>query len=74
MRIEPRRPLSREAFAELPVHVVVRDFPETLQVLRSAPGYSPQWGACRIAYLEADVDVLLDGIESSTSWRGRPEG
>ncbi len=72
MRITPRRTLSRRAFAELPVNVVLRDFPETLRVLGRAPGYSPKWGALRIADLEADVDGLLDAIESATSWRGRP--
>ncbi|MFV2005913.1 MAG: hypothetical protein ACC667_00625 [Longimicrobiales bacterium] len=72
MRIAPRPPLSRKAFAEMPVNVVVRDFPETLRVLGSAPGFSPKWGALRIADLEADVDALLDGIESATSWRGPP--
>ena len=70
MRVAHRRPVPREALSELAVHVVVRDFPETLHVLRSAPGYSPHWGACRIVDLEADVDALLDGIESATSWRG----
>lgn len=64
--------MSRRAFAELPVNVVVRDFPETLRVLGSVPGYSSKWGALRIADLEADVDALLDGIESATSWRGWP--
>ncbi len=72
MKIALRRAMSRRAFAELPVNVVVRDFPETLRVLGSAPGYSSKWGALRIADLEADVDALLDGIESATSWRGRP--
>ncbi len=64
--------MTRKACAELPVNVVVRDFPETLHVLGRAPGYSPKWGALRIADLEADVDALLDAIESATSWRGRP--
>lgn len=72
MRIAPRQTMSRTAFAELPVNVVVRDFPETLRVLGRAQGYSPKWGALRVADLEADVDALLDGIESATSWRGRP--
>ncbi len=72
MRIAPQQTMSRRAFAELPMNVVVRDFPETLRVFGSAPGYSPRWGALRIADLEADVDTILDGIESVTSWRGQP--
>ena len=74
MRITPRRTMSRKAFAELPVNVVLRDFPETLRVLGRAPGYSPKWGALRISDLEADVDALLDAIEAATSWRGPPGG
>ena len=62
--------MPRDVFSELSVHVVVRDFPETLHVLSGAPGYSPRRGACRIADLDADVDAILDGIESATSWRG----
>lgn len=72
MKIALRQAMSRRAFTELQVNVVVRDFPETLRVLGRAQGYSPKWGALRIADLDTDVGVLLDGIESATSWRGRP--
>ncbi len=72
MRIASRQTVSRRAFAELPVNVVLRDCPETLRVFGRAPGYSPKWGALRIADLDTAVDALLDGIESATSWRGCP--
>ncbi|GMR12453.1 MAG: hypothetical protein BMS9Abin29_0642 [Gemmatimonadota bacterium] len=72
MKTAPRQPVPRKAFAEMPVNVVVRDFPETLRILARAPGFSPKWGALRIADLDADVEALLDGIESATSLRGPP--
>lgn len=70
MRLSPRRSVSRQTLAQLHVHVVVRDFPETLDIFKRVPGYSPEWGAYLIADLEADIDVLLDDIQVATSWRG----
>lgn len=59
---------SREELASRPLHVVVRDYPETLENLREY-GVSPEeFGDACLGQFEDAAD-LLDELEVVTSWR-----
>lgn len=66
---------SRRDLAKLPLHVIVRDFPETLAPLRQLGLPLEALGARTPSELE-DADVVLDAVEAGIRWRppgGRPQ-
>jgi hypothetical protein len=59
---------SRRDLASRPLHVLVRDYPETLADLRDY-GIAPEaFGDLSIEELE-DRDFILDALEEATAWR-----
>ncbi|HEX6938498.1 MAG TPA: hypothetical protein VF158_03740 [Longimicrobiales bacterium] len=67
--VEP--PPGAAELAALTIHVIVRDFPETLAVLRRAGVDVPARGGDSLAAASADAGPLLDAIEAATAWRHR---
>ena len=68
--------LPRPSRAELggsPLHVIVRDFPETLAELRGAGVPVQELGHRRLGEIE-DASRLLDRLEASVAWRRSPLG
>jgi hypothetical protein len=59
---------SRQHLAESPLHVIVRDFPETLAEFRAAGAGVGELGHRTPAELD-DSAALLDALEVSVSWR-----
>jgi len=55
--------------AALPIHVVVRDYPETLAVLRDAGVDVPALGGSTLAEAVPEPGPLLDAIRAVTAWR-----
>ncbi|HLT67238.1 MAG TPA: hypothetical protein VKZ73_05135 [Microbacterium sp.] len=64
-------PVGPAEVAALPLHVVVRDYPETLAVLREAGVDVPGKGGARLADAAPDAGPLLDEILTATAWRAR---
>jgi len=63
-------PPDQTALASMPVHVVVRDFPETLAVLRRLGVDVPRRGGVPVSRaLDGDAGPLLDAIAEATAWR-----
>lgn len=61
---------SREALVGLPVHVVVRDFPETLGVFRAGGVDVAERGGDPVAEAAGeDVEALLDALTAAVAWR-----
>lgn len=59
---------SREELLTRPLHVLVRDYPETLENFRGH-GVSPEdYGDLRLEEFE-NPDSLLDELEDVTAWR-----
>lgn len=59
---------SREELLTRPLHVLVRDYPETLENFRGH-GVSPEeFGDLRLEEFE-NPDGLLDELENATAWR-----
>lgn len=68
--IVPPRPATE--LAGLPLHVVVRDFPETLGVLRRFDVDVPRRGGARLfEAVDGDAGALLDAVEEVIAWRAR---
>ena len=67
-----RPPPSREELLAIPLHMIVRDFPETLARFRIHGLSLQEWGARRLSDLEEPAGVL-DDLEASTAWRVRPK-
>ena len=72
MRSQPRARPERDTLLALPLHVVVRDYPEVLAVLR-ARGVEPSaTGGRSLARLLAereDGDALLSAVLTALEWR-----
>jgi hypothetical protein len=51
------------------VHVVVRDFPETLVIFRKH-GVGRESGASSVTESAEDPDLLLEDLRRATAWRG----
>lgn len=64
-------PAGPAEVAALPLHVVVRDFPETLAVLRDAGVDVPGQGGARLADAVPEPGPLIDAILAATAWRAR---
>jgi hypothetical protein len=62
---------SRDFLRESPLHVVVRDFPETLEDLREW-GVQPEKMGDQTAGEIDPEGRLLDDLESATAWRPGP--
>lgn len=60
---------DREELAGWPVHVVVREFPETLAVLRREGVDVPRVGGRPVAEATDEPDALLDALERALAWR-----
>lgn len=65
--VDPLPPMAE--LAALPVHVVVRDFPESLAVLRAAGVDAAARGHTTIAELAADAGPILAALETAAAWR-----
>ncbi len=59
---------SRQDLATRPLHVLVRDYPETLQNFRGHGVTPEEFGDARVGEFE-DPDHLLDELEAATAWR-----
>ncbi|TVR54234.1 MAG: hypothetical protein EA421_09075 [Gemmatimonadales bacterium] len=59
---------SRDALFTSPLHVIVRDFPETLQEFQSHGVSLEEFGDRSLQDFE-DPGPLLDALEDSTAWR-----
>lgn len=59
---------SREELASQPLHVLIRDYPETLHDFR-AHGVSPEEFGDRALEEFDDPWDLLDDLEAATAWR-----
>jgi hypothetical protein len=73
-----RAPLSarpaRDALLALPLHVVVRDYPELLAVLRERgvdPGGAGGRSLARILAAREDGEALLSALLTAVEWRPR---
>lgn len=62
---------SREDLLTLTLQVIVRDFPETLDAIRSH-GVLPEEFGDRTLRDIIGANELLDGLEASTRWRPEP--
>ncbi len=70
MRISFNPPLSLDELRVTPLHVIVRDFPETLQEFRVCGVSLEQLGDRAFGELD-DPGRLRDALEASTAWRQR---
>ena len=73
-----RAPLSarpaRDALLALPLHVVVRDYPETLAVLRGRgvdPSDAGGRSLTRVLAMREDGDAFLSELLTAVAWRPR---
>lgn len=65
----PLPPLPVAELAARSVHVVVRDYPETLAVFRRAGIDAAERGAEPIQALADDAGPLLDELRQAVDWR-----
>ena len=69
LNLAPPRPMAE--LAAMPLHVVVRDYPETLAVFRrfglDVPGRGG--GSVSEALAGSDTGPLLAELETATAWR-----
>jgi len=62
---------SRAELGAMLTHVVVREFPETLEVFRRSGAALPERGAVPVsAAVEGDAGPLLDALADAIRWRG----
>lgn len=61
---------TREELSTQPLHVIARDFPETLEEFR-AHGVSLEEFGDRTLEEFDDPAAILDDLEASTAWRPR---
>lgn len=65
-------PAAQPELAALPVHLIVRDYPETLAVFRRHGVDLPrQGGEPVLAAVEGDAGALLAALAEAIAWRGR---
>ncbi|TVP58840.1 MAG: hypothetical protein EA351_02740 [Gemmatimonadales bacterium] len=62
---------SREELATWPLQVIVRDFPETLAILRDHGLMPEELGEQTMRDIPGG-GALLDGLEEQTAWRPQP--
>lgn len=68
-------PPGAAELAALPVHVVARDYPESLAVFRRVGVDVPRRGGVPISEaVRGDAGPLLDALLEATRWRGRYRG
>lgn len=66
-----RAPLPLAVLAETPVHVVVRDYPETLATFRRFGVDLPRRGGGGVFQaVEGDAGALLGALAEAVAWRG----
>lgn len=68
MKIPFRPRPSREDLATQPLHVLIRDYPETLENLRGHGVIPEEFGDLRLEEFE-NPEMILDELESVTAWR-----
>ena len=61
-----------DALGEMPLHVIVRDYPETLAVLRAAGIDVRAHGSEPLRGVAPESTALVDDIARVISWRGTP--
>lgn len=67
----PAPPLARAEAVSLPVHVIVRDYPETLAIFRRfGVALAERGGEAISTAATDDVEGLIDGLVAATGWRG----
>ena len=75
MRSRPRARPERDILLALPLHVVVRDYPEVLAVLR-ARGVEPSAAGgrsfARLLAEREDGDTILGAVLAALEWRSAP--
>lgn len=69
----PAPPPVPDRLPSLPVHVVVRRWPETLPVLRERLRSVEDAGARPLSAAGEDPEALLEAIHEATGWRGEVE-
>jgi hypothetical protein len=62
---------SREELFRSPLHVIARDFPETLEEFRSHGVSLEEFGERTLEEFDDPV-AILDDLEASTAWRPGP--
>ena len=65
----PKMPRPAAELAEMPLHVVIRDYPETLAVCRRLGVDVPARGGRPVAEASDDAASLIDAIEETIAWR-----
>ncbi len=70
MRIPFRPRPTRDELMASPLHVIVRDFPETLAEFRAHGLSLEEFGHQTLGDLDEFGDILED-LEASTAWRPR---
>lgn len=69
-RAKHAAPPDRAALAATPLHVVVRDFPETLAVLRRRGVDVPHLGGLPLSRAGGhDAGAVLDAVADAIVWR-----
>jgi hypothetical protein len=72
VRARPRARHERDTLLSLPLHVVVRDYPEVLAVLRARgvePGAAGGRSVARLLAEREDGDALLSAVLTALEWR-----
>lgn len=70
----PPPPPAPDRLPSLPVHVVVRRWPETLSVLRGRLASLEEAGARPLSAVGDDPRALLEAVLEATRWRDEVEG
>lgn len=70
MKLPFRGRPSREELFTSPLHVIARDFPETLEEFQAHGVSLEEFGERTLEEFE-DPAAILDDLEASTAWRPR---
>lgn len=73
LRLRPAPPPPAAGVRSLALHVLVRDYPETLAVLRRLGIDVAAGGALSLAAAVPDADVAADAVLDATAWRAGPQ-
>lgn len=68
-RLRPLAPPDRVELASRPLHLLVRDWPETLAVLREHGVDVAAQGGRPPSELRPENDTLIQALEQATAWR-----